>query len=95
MIPNADVSLQHDFGDVIRTCGRDAAERSIIHAPLDHSRFEVLASDADRAGVGISVAVRPFARAPDLRLRAGIMDGYGTGPFDHPSAGVTRRQEIA
>ena len=59
------------------------------------SRFEILASDANGAGAGLAVAVRPFASAPDLRIRAGIMDGYGTGPFEMPSNGLNRRRPMA
>ena len=53
----------------------------LFSSPLDRSRFEILSSDANGAGMGIAVAVRPFSRVADLRLRAGIMDGVGTGPF--------------
>ena len=34
--------------------------------------------------MGIAVAVRPFSRVADLRLRAGIMDGLGVGALDQP-----------
>jgi hypothetical protein len=67
----------------------------LFSSPLNQDRFEILASDANGAGIGIAAAVRPFARVPDLRLRAGIMDGYGTGAFDRPSAGLTRRRPTA
>ncbi|HEY7769351.1 hypothetical protein [Longimicrobium sp.] len=53
----------------------------LFSSPLEQSRFEILSSDANGAGMGIAVAVRPFSRVADLRLRVGIMDGIGTGPF--------------
>lgn len=59
------------------------------------SRFEILASDASGAGAGGAIAVRPFASAPDLRIRAGIMDGLGTGVFDEPDFASTWRQPVA
>ncbi|HEX8320981.1 hypothetical protein [Longimicrobium sp.] len=65
----------------------------LFSSPLDQSRFEILSSDANGAGMGIAVAVRPFSRVADLRLRAGIMDGLGTGPFSE--AITSRRREIA
>lgn len=67
----------------------------LFSSPLDHSRFEILSSDANGAGQGIAVAVRPFARRADLRLRVGIMDGMGTGPFSEGTAGVPGRRAVA
>lgn len=67
----------------------------LFSSPLHQDRFEILASDANGAGFGIAAAVRPFRGNPDLRLRVGIMDGYGTGAFDRPSAGLTRRRPTA
>jgi hypothetical protein len=67
----------------------------LFSSPLHQPRFEVLTFDTDGAGVGIAAAVLPFASAPDLRIRAGIMDGYGTGPFELPSYGLTRRRPVA
>ena len=65
----------------------------LFSSPLEKSRFEILSSDANGAGMGIAVAVRPFSRVADLRLRVGIMDGVGTGPF---SEGIWRRgREVA
>jgi hypothetical protein len=67
----------------------------LFSSPFEpRSRFELLVSDANGAGTTASVAVRPFASAPDLRIRAGILDGYGSGPFDEPPAGLTRRREV-
>ena len=67
----------------------------LFSSPLEQSRFEILSFDANGAGAGIAAAVRPFARVPDLRLRVGIMDGYGTGPFNDPSTGLTRERRTA
>jgi hypothetical protein len=67
----------------------------LFSSPLEGSRFEILSSDANGAGMGIAVAVRPFSRNPDLRLRAGIMDGYGTGPFEDGGSGLTRDRAVA
>jgi hypothetical protein len=68
---------------------------SLFSAPFEpRSRLEILASDADGAGAGIAVAVRPFARMPDLRVRAGIMDGQGSGPFSDPDFARTRRETV-
>lgn len=66
----------------------------LFSSPIHQDRFEILASDANGAGFGIAMAVRPFTKTPDLRLRLGIMDGYGTGAFDRPSQGLTRRMPI-
>jgi hypothetical protein len=67
----------------------------LFSSPLHQPRFEILTFDTNGAGVGIAAAVRPFASAPDLRLRAGIMDGYGTGPFEFPSDGPNRKRPVA
>ncbi len=67
----------------------------LFSSPIHQDRFEILASDANGAGFGIAAAVRPFKEHPDLRLRAGIMDGYGTGAFDRPPGGLTRRMPVA
>ncbi len=67
----------------------------LFSSPIHQDRFEILASDANGAGVGIAMAVRPFRQNPDLRLRLGIMDGYGTGPFDQPSSGLTHARPTA
>jgi hypothetical protein len=67
----------------------------LFSSPLHQPRFEILTFDTNGAGVGIAAAVRPFASAPDLRIRAGIMDGYGTGPYEMPGAGITRRRPVA
>lgn len=56
----------------------------MFSSPLQQSRFEILGFDANGAGFGMAAAVRPFARVPDLRLRAGIMDGVGQGAYDDP-----------
>jgi hypothetical protein len=67
----------------------------LFSSPLDRSRFEILSSDANGAGMGIAVAVRPFSRNPDLRLRAGIMDGVGSGPFEQGGTGFTPGRTVA
>lgn len=68
----------------------------LFSSPLDRSRFEILSFDANGAGYGIAAAVRPFARVPDLRLRAGIMDGVGVGAYDDPYGGrVGRPRTVA
>lgn len=54
----------------------------LFSSPLQRSRFEILTFDANGAGFSIAAAVRPFASVPDLRLRAGIMDGVGSGAYD-------------
>ncbi len=67
----------------------------LFSSPLQQSRFEILTFDANGAGVGVAAAVRPFARVPDLRLRAGIMDGVGTGPFEVPDYDLRGRRTMA
>lgn len=67
----------------------------MFSSPLQQSRFEILSFDASDAGVGIAAAVRPFASMPDLRIRAGIMDGLGTGPFELPHVPLGGRQRTA
>ena len=67
----------------------------LFSSPLQQSRFEILTFDANGAGVGVAAAVRPFARVPDLRIRAGIMDGLGSGPFEVPGARLGGRQRTA
>jgi hypothetical protein len=67
----------------------------LFSSPLHQPRFEILTFDTNGAGVGIAAAVRPFSSAPDLRIRAGIMDGYGTGPFEPPAYGPERRRPVA
>jgi len=67
----------------------------LFSSPLQQSRFEILTFDAHGAGVGVAAAVRPFARVPDLRIRAGIMDGLGTGPFEVPRVDLRGRQRTA
>lgn len=60
----------------------------LFSSPLQQQKFELFSWDASGAGMGIGAAVRPFAAAPDLRIRAGIMDGQGTGPFNTPNPGM-------
>lgn len=67
----------------------------LFSSPVDSSRFEIHTFDATGAGVGVAAAVRPFASVPNLRLRAGIMDGYGTGPFDRPTDAPLRERKTA
>lgn len=67
----------------------------LFSSPVHQSRFEILTFDTNGAGVGIAAAVRPFASMPDLRLRAGIMDGLGTGPFELPGSALSRRRDVA
>ena len=67
----------------------------LFSSPLEQSRFEILSSDANGAGMGIAVAVRPFSRVADLRLRAGIMDGVGVGALDVPSSRLGGEREVA
>lgn len=67
----------------------------LFSSPLDRSKFEILTFDSNGAGVGIGAAVRPFASAPDLRIRAGIMDGMGTGPFELPRSSLGERKRTA
>lgn len=67
----------------------------LFSSPLERSRLQVMTFDADGAGMGIAAAVRPFASMPDLRLRAGIMDGYGSGPFEDLHAPLTRERTVA
>ena len=67
----------------------------LFSSPFQQPRFEILSFDANGAGAGITAAVRPFARVPDLRLRAGIMDGEGTGPFEEPGSALARNRTVA
>jgi hypothetical protein len=66
----------------------------LFSSPFEQSRFEILSSDADGAGVGLALAVRPFSRNADLRLRVGIMDGMGGGALEGPGP-VGGRRAIA
>lgn len=67
----------------------------LFSSPLQQDRVEILTFDTNGAGIGVAVAVRPFASAPDLRLRVGIMDGYGTGAFELPSQPLARDRRVA
>ena len=67
----------------------------MFSSPLQQSKFEILTFDANGSGFGIAAAVRPFAKVPDLRLRAGIMDGAGSGAFDDFQHDVGRPREVA
>ncbi len=67
----------------------------LLSSPLQQSRFEVYTFDANGAGFGIAAAVRPFASVPDLRLRAGIMDGVGVGALDTDPLDVGRPRTVA
>lgn len=58
----------------------------MFSSPLAKPRWEVITSDAYGAGVGLTVAARPFSSAPGLRLRLGVADGLGTGPLNAPGA---------
>lgn len=67
----------------------------LFSSPLQRSRLEVLTFDASGAGFGIAAAARPFARVPDLRLRAGIMDGVGVGAYDDHRVNTGRPRTVA
>lgn len=67
----------------------------LFSSPLQQSRLELLTFDANGAGFGIAAAVRPFARVPDLRLRAGIMDGAGVGAYDNYQSQLGRPRTVA
>ncbi len=67
----------------------------LFSSPFDQKKLEIMTFDANGAGVGVAAAVRPFARVPDLRIRAGIMDGVGTGPFEVPGIDLQRRRPMA
>lgn len=67
----------------------------MFSSPLHQPKFEVMTFDANGSGFGIAAAVRPFARVPDLRLRAGIMDGVGVGAFDTDASWVGRPRTVA
>jgi hypothetical protein len=67
----------------------------LFSSPLQQSRLELLTFDANGAGFGIAAAVRPFARVPDLRLRAGIMDGIGFGAYDDYRSNLGRPRTVA
>jgi hypothetical protein len=67
----------------------------MFSSPLQQSTFEVLTFDADGAGFGIAAAARPFARVPNLRLRAGIMDGVGVGALDTDPQDAGRPRTVA
>jgi hypothetical protein len=67
----------------------------LFSSPLQQSRFEILTFDANGAGFGMAVAARPFARVPDLRLRAGIMDGVGVGAYDDYRSNLGRPRTVA
>lgn len=67
----------------------------LFSSPLQQSRLELLTFDANGAGFGIAAAVRPFARVPDLRLRAGIMDGIGWGAYDDYRSNLGHPRTVA
>lgn len=67
----------------------------LFSSPVLQPKFEIMTFDGLGAGAGVAAAVRPFASAPNLRLRAGIMDGAGTGPFDRPGMRLGRDRTIA
>lgn len=67
----------------------------LFSSPLAKPRWEIITSDAYGAGVGLTVAARPFAAAPGLRLRVGLADGLGTGPLDAPGPISSPRETYA
>jgi hypothetical protein len=67
----------------------------LFSSPLQQPKFEILTFDADGAGFGVAAAVRPFARVPDLRLRAGIMDGVGVGAVHTDDVSLGRPRKVA
>jgi hypothetical protein len=67
----------------------------LFSSPLQQPKFEILTFDANGAGFGIAAAARPFARVPDLRLRAGIMDGVGVGAMHTDDVRLGRPRAVA
>jgi hypothetical protein len=67
----------------------------LFSSPLAKPKWEIITSDAYGAGVGLTVAARPFASAPGLRLRLGVADGLGTGPLDAPGPLSSPRETYA